>query len=188
MLASFPSLAWSPPPNSIPTVALLPGLRLACLMASPCSLDFCDSTRVSIIYWLVRAQPPYSWLLSRLMRSMPGKPVLQQDHGVRVGPHSVATHTGQRNWTNEVPKGKTHELKSFGGAWVQQTQISGVKKQESFLPIRVQHELKQMIATYKLITRHGYAPGSYLSATWCLGAFVQFEGKPLAQSSNPALY
>lgn len=106
MLASFPSLAWGPPPNSIPTVALLPGLRLACLMTSPCSLDFCDSTRVSIIYWLVRAQPPYSWLLSRLMRSMPGKPVLQQDHGVRVGPRSVATHTGQRNWTNEVPRVK----------------------------------------------------------------------------------
>lgn len=178
MFASFPSLAWSPLPklNSYSSPATW---AQTYLMATPCSLDFCDSTKVSIIYWLVRAQPPYPCLLSRLMRNMLGNPVLQ-DHGVRVGPCSAATPTGQRNWTNEVPKGKTHELKSFGGAWAEQTQISGVRKQESFLPIRVQHGLKQMIAIYKLITRHGYAPGSYLSTAWCLGAFVQFKGKLLA--------
>lgn len=140
MFASFPSLAWSPLPK-LSSYSSPATWAQTCLMAPPCSLDFCDSTKVSI---------------------------------------SAATRTGQRNWTYEVPKGKTRELKSFGGAWAEQTQISGVKKQEPFLPIRVQHGLKQMIATYKLITRHGYAPGSYLSTTWCLGAFVQFKGKLLA--------
>lgn len=79
----------------------------------------------------------------------------------------------------KYPRVKTVSSRVLRGS-AEQTQISGVKKQEPFLPIRVQHGLKQMIATYKLIIRHGYVPGSHLSTTWCLGAFVQFKGKPLA--------